>query len=194
AYYPSVSANRWLAVRLELNGNFIVFFAALFAVLARGDIDPSIVGLSVSYALSVTQGLNWIVRMSSELESNVVAVERVKEYTDVPTEAPAVVSGHRPPKLWPSLGEVKFTDVSIRYRDGLPNVLKNVSVDIKGTEKVGVVGRTGAGKSSLTLALFRIMELSSGDIVIDGLNVADMGLEDLRSRLTIIPQDPILFT
>eukprot|EP01134_Creolimax_fragrantissima_P008215 CFRG8215T1 len=194
AYYPSVSSNRWLAVRLELNGNFIVFFAALFAVLARGHIDPSTVGLSISYAMGITQSLNWIVRMTSELETNIVAVERVKEYSEVTTEAPAIVPGNAPPTAWPTRGEVTMKNVCVRYRQGLPNVLKGVSVDIKSAEKIGVVGRTGAGKSSLTLALFRLMELSEGKILIDGIDLAEMGLENLRSRLTIIPQDPVMFS
>ena len=101
---------RWLAIRLELVGNLIVFFAALFAVLARGKINPATVGLSLSYALSVTQSLNWIVRMTSDLETNVVSVERVKEYSETPQEAPEIIPGHRPPHDWPEKGVVEFKD------------------------------------------------------------------------------------
>eukprot|EP00123_Amoebidium_parasiticum_P018424 comp24199_c0_seq1/m.44437 comp24199_c0_seq1/g.44437 ORF comp24199_c0_seq1/g.44437 comp24199_c0_seq1/m.44437 type:complete len:1466 (-) comp24199_c0_seq1:528-4925(-) len=194
AYYASVASNRWLAVRLELIGNLLVLFAALFAALARGKIDPAFVGLSVSYALGITQELNWVVRMTSELETNIVAVERVAEYTEVAQEAPAVIPSNRPPPSWPTQGTVAFNKYSTRYRPGLDLVLKDINCDIRPGEKVGIVGRTGAGKSSLSLALFRLIEAAQGAIVIDGINIASMGLEDLRSHLTIIPQDPVLFS
>lgn len=132
--------------------------------------------------------------MLSDLESNIVAVERVKEYSRTETEAPWVVEGSRPPAGWPTHGEVEFWNYSVRYRPGLDLVLKDLSLHVRGGEKVGIVGRTGAGKSSMTLSLFRILEAAEGKIRIDGLNVADIGLHDLRSQLTIIPQDPILFS
>jgi ABC-type multidrug transport system fused ATPase/permease subunit len=195
AYYPNIAANRWLAVRLEIIGNLIVLLAGVFAVLGRKfGIDPGLVGLSVSYALNVTQSLNWMVRMSSQLETDIVAVERVKEYTELPVEAPPVVASERPASNWPERGDIVFRDFSVRYRDDLELVLRNINVDIAGGEKVGICGRTGAGKSSLTLCLFRLLESAGGSITIDGRNIARMGLDDLRSRLTIIPQDPVLFS
>lgn len=153
--YPSIIANRWLAIRLEMVGNLIILFAALFAVLG-GQSNPGLVGLSVSYALQVTQTLNWLVRMSSDIETNIVAVERIKEYAETRQEAAWELEPAPPlPKDWPAKGEVVFENFQIRYREGLDLVLKGISVRIEGGEKVGIVGRTGAGKSSLTLALFR---------------------------------------
>ncbi|KAF8763126.1 Multidrug resistance-associated protein 1 like [Argiope bruennichi] len=193
-YYPSIVSNRWLAIRLDFCGNFIIFFAALFAVLQRDSLDAGKVGLSVTYALMVTSTLNWLVRMSSELETNIVAVERILEYTNTPTEAPWDIEDKKPPKEWPDRGTVKMDNYSTRYRAGLDLVLKQISCDVKSGEKIGIVGRTGAGKSSLTLSLFRIIEAAEGKIVLDDLNIADMGLHDLRSKITIIPQDPVLFS
>lgn len=192
--YPYIASNRWLGVRVEFVGNCVVLFAALFAVIGRNSLNPGIVGLSVSYALQVTVALNWMIRMISDLESNIIAVERVKEYSSTETEAPWVVESNRPPEGWPTRGVVEFRNYSVRYRPGLELVLKNLTLHVQGGEKVGIVGRTGAGKSSMTLCLFRILEAAEGEIFIDGLNVAHIGLHDLRSQLTIIPQDPILFS
>ncbi|XP_033169144.1 multidrug resistance-associated protein 1 isoform X8 [Drosophila mauritiana] len=192
--YPSVIANRWLAIRLEMVGNLIILFASLFAVLG-GQTNPGLVGLSVSYALQVTQTLNWLVRMSSDIETNIVSVERIKEYGETKQEAPwELEQDKNKPKNWPQEGHVEFQNFQVRYREGLDLVLRGVSFNIKGGEKVGIVGRTGAGKSSLTLALFRIIEAAGGRISIDGVDIASMGLHMLRSRLTIIPQDPVLFS
>ncbi|XP_052851266.1 multidrug resistance-associated protein 1 isoform X5 [Drosophila gunungcola] len=192
--YPSVIANRWLAIRLEMVGNLIILFASLFAVLG-GQTNPGLVGLSVSYALQVTQTLNWLVRMTSDIETNIVSVERIKEYGETKQEAAWELEQDKSkPKNWPQEGRVEFQNFQVRYREGLDLVLRGVSFDIRGGEKVGIVGRTGAGKSSLTLALFRIIEAAGGRIAIDGVDIATMGLHMLRSRLTIIPQDPVLFS
>uniref|UniRef100_A0A670ZSU0 ABC-type glutathione-S-conjugate transporter n=1 Tax=Pseudonaja textilis TaxID=8673 RepID=A0A670ZSU0_PSETE len=188
--YSWLVSNRWLAVRLELVGNLTVFFAALLAVFVKNSLNSGIVGLSIS---SITQTLNWLVRMTSELETNIVAIERLNEYTEIKNEAPWVTA-QRPPSQWPKNGEITFIDYKVRYRPELELVLDGINCDIKGTEKIGVVGRTGAGKSSLTNCLFRILEAAGGKILIDGLDIATLGLHDLREKLTIIPQDPILFS
>ena len=147
----------------------------------------------MSYALQITQSLNWIVRQTVEVETNIVSVERVLEYARLPSEAPEIISKHRPKISWPSHGAIEFKDYSTRYRPGLDLVLKNINLSIKTHEKIGVVGRTGAGKSSLTLALFRIIEPVNGNITIDNLNTSTIGLFDVRGRLGIIPQDAALF-
>ncbi|KAH8702386.1 putative ABC metal ion transporter [Talaromyces proteolyticus] len=196
AYFPSISANRWLAVRLEFIGSIIIFTAAtlsIISVTSGSDISAGIVGLAMSYALQITQSLNWIVRQTVEVETNIVSVERVLEYANLPSEAPDVIFKSRPTIGWPANGGVSFQNYSTRYRPELDLVLKNINLDIKPHEKIGVVGRTGAGKSSLTLALFRIIEASNGGINIDGLDVSSIGLLDLRGRLAIIPQDPAMF-
>ncbi|XP_043474514.1 multidrug resistance-associated protein 1 isoform X1 [Leptopilina heterotoma] len=194
-YFPSIIANRWLAIRLEMVGNLIIFFAALFCVLGREKhLEAGIAGLSLSYALQITQTLNWLVRMTSDVETNIVAVERIKEYGETPQEAAWEIAEREPAKEWPTNGGVEFRDFKVRYRKGLDLVLQGISFSVNGGEKVGIVGRTGAGKSSLTLALFRIIEAADGKIFIDNVDIASLGLHTLRSRLTIIPQDPVLFS
>ncbi|XP_008553088.1 multidrug resistance-associated protein 1 isoform X3 [Microplitis demolitor] len=193
-YYPGIISNRWLAVRLEMLGNMIIFFAAIFSVLGRDSLSPGLVGLSISYALQITQTLNWLVRMTSDVETNIVAVERIKEYGETPQEAAWEILSTAPPKDWPSEGRVEFRDYKVRYREGLDLVLNGISFAVNGGEKIGIVGRTGAGKSSLTLSLFRIIEAAAGKIFIDGIDISKLGLHALRSRLTIIPQDPVLFS
>ncbi|GFU28737.1 multidrug resistance-associated protein 1, partial [Nephila pilipes] len=194
SYYPSLGAGRWLSIRLEFLGYTIVFLAALFAVFLRDTLSPGIAGLSVSYALQVTGILNMLVRATADVETNIVAVERCLEYTKTPTEAEWNNKKSKPDDAWPQEGQIKFDSYSTRYREGLELVLKDITCVIKPRERVGIVGRTGAGKSSLTLALFRIIEAAKGKISIDGIHIAKLGLHDLRNKLTIIPQDPVLFT
>ncbi|XP_060803850.1 multidrug resistance-associated protein 1 isoform X3 [Amyelois transitella] len=191
-YYPSCIANRWLAVRLEMIGNLIIFFSAVFAVLGRDTINPGLVGLSVSYALQITQTLNWLVRMTSEVETNIVAVERIKEYAETKQEAPWTI-GAGPGPSWPSSGALQLERLTLGYRSGEP-ALRDVTCAVAPGDKLGIVGRTGAGKSTLTLGLFRIVEAMSGKILIDGIDISTLGLHQLRSRITIIPQDPVLFS
>ncbi|XP_029434086.1 multidrug resistance-associated protein 1-like [Rhinatrema bivittatum] len=192
-YYNNVISNRWLAIRLELLGSLMVFFAALFAVLARDRMEGRTVGLSITYALNITQTLNFWVRKACEIETNGVAIERVCEYAELEKEAPWITS-RRPPAEWPDEGMIEFTKYEARYRKDLGLAVRDVTFQIGSKEKVGIVGRTGAGKSTLTNCLFRILEPSAGKITIDGIDIATIGLHDLRSKLNIIPQDPVLFS
>lgn len=193
-YYPKIISERWLAVRLELIGNFMILFAALFAVLSRDTIEPGTVGLCILYALQITQDLHTIVNMNSMVEMSVVSVERIKQYSDVEPEAPWDIPNQVLPKSWPEMGKVQFQNYDLRYRKGLNLILRDVTFTINSGERVGIVGRTGAGKSTLTLALFRIVEAAGGKILIDGQDISKLGLHSLRSKLTIIPQDPVLFS
>ena len=132
--------------------------------------------------------------MASDLESQMVSVERVHEYAAMPTEGPAHLPDRDPPISWPSRGAITFDRVCMRYRDGLPFVLKDCSFRIPSHAKVGIVGRTGSGKSTLLAALLRLVELSSGSICLDNVDLAHIGLHALRSRVCVIPQDPVLFS
>ncbi|RUS75497.1 hypothetical protein EGW08_016746, partial [Elysia chlorotica] len=191
-YYISLAANRWLGMNLEVLANIVILGSAVFAVLTPG-ISGGDIGLSVSYAIQVSSNLVWMVRQMSDLETNVVSVERLKEYSELGSEADWIVPHHRPTREWPSEGHVKFSDYQTRYRPGLDLVLKGITCEFQAGEKVGIVGRTGAGKSSLALALFRLIEASSGSILVDGVSLGEIGLHDVRSSLTILPQDPVLF-
>ena len=193
-YYPSLIANRWLAVRLETIGNLITFGSAVFCILSKGSISQGDVGFVISYSLSITQILNWLVRMTADVETNIVGVERIMEYSELPQEAPWMDPSNRTKDTWPASGDIELNNLGIRYREGLDLVIHEVSCSIKGGQKIGIVGRTGAGKSSLTVALFRIVEAAIGKIIIDGVDISKIGLHDLRKQLTIIPQDPVLFS
>lgn len=173
--------------------NLSVFFAALFAVFGHQE-NVALVALSITYALQITTSMNFLVNNLSLLESNIVSVERIHEYEVTRHEADWIVEKTSPNPLWPDVGCVEFTDYKVRYREGLDLVLRGINFEVKGGEKIGIVGRTGAGKSSLTLGLFRIIEAAGGKIFIDGVDISMLGLHALRSRLTIIPQDPILFS
>uniref|UniRef100_A0A7N6B9Z8 ABC-type glutathione-S-conjugate transporter n=1 Tax=Anabas testudineus TaxID=64144 RepID=A0A7N6B9Z8_ANATE len=194
SYFPRFVATRWLAVNLEFVGNGVVLAAAILSVMGKSTLSPGIVGLAVSHSLQVTGILSWIVRSWTDVENNIVSVERVNEYADTAKEASWSVDGSSLPLAWPQKGTIEFMDYGLQYRKGLELALKGITLHINEREKVGIVGRTGAGKSSLALGIFRILEAAKGKIFIDGVNIADIGLHDLRSRITIIPQDPVLFS
>lgn len=190
--YNSQACNRWLSMRLQCISSIILFASSILALLTigtAGEINPALLGFIMVYALSITLILNAIVRLWSEVETQSVAVERLVEFCNLPSEASEVVEDYRPLASWPDQGAISFSDYSTRYAENLDPVLKNITLDIKGNEKIGIVGRTGAGKSSLTLALFRIIEATTGHISIDGMNTSKLGLSDLRHQLSIIPQD-----
>ncbi|THG96760.1 hypothetical protein EW026_g5132 [Hermanssonia centrifuga] len=192
AYYMTTAIQRWLSVRLDFLGNLLILGIALFAAGFRKTVDPSKIGVVLSYTLSITQTFSDLVSTYAQNEQNFNAVERVLHYTELPAEG-ETTTPNDPPPSWPVIGAVEFKDVDLAYRPGLPLVLKGVSFEIKGGEKVGVVGRTGAGKSSLLQAIFRVVNVKNGSIVIDGHNIAEVGLHVLRSRLALVPQDSILF-
>ncbi|TEB30865.1 multidrug resistance-associated ABC transporter [Coprinellus micaceus] len=193
AYYMIIATQRWLSVRLDLFGNVLVFGIGLFAAGFRTSVEPAKIGVVLSYTLSITQFFSEMVNQYAQNEQNMNAVERVLHYSDLPNEGDL----HRPKAdsdpEWPPHGKIQFHDVKMAYRQGLPLVLKGISFDIRPGEKVGIVGRTGAGKSSLMQVLFRMVELQSGKVEIDGVNIQDIGLDTLRSRLALVPQDSILF-
>ena len=197
AYFIISSSNCWLGIRLEFAGTVIIGAAALLAVLFKNPANTmftSMAALAISYSLNTTQALNWVVRMTTDMETQIVAVERIEEYSTLPSEAPSHIEDHCPPDTWPSQGDITITNMTMRYRPELEPVLKHLSCHIQPGEKIGVVGRTGAGKSSLILCLMRIIEIEDGSIVLDGVNIKEIGLDDLRGRIAIIPQEPLLFS
>ncbi|KAJ2891828.1 hypothetical protein IWW38_003459 [Coemansia aciculifera] len=196
AWWTYMCANRWLAVRLDLVSSAIIFLTTVLLLsmqLLTGRVSGSHAGLSLTYALSMIGVLTTCIRCSTIVELAFISVERVRRYSLCDAEAPDVIEDHRPTESWPEQGMVEFKNYSTRYREGLEFVLKDVSFSVKPREKIGIVGRTGAGKSSLTLALFRIIEAAEGQILLDGEDIAQYGLFDVRSKLSIIPQDPVLF-
>ncbi|XP_051514904.1 ATP-binding cassette sub-family C member 5-like isoform X1 [Myxocyprinus asiaticus] len=186
---------RWLAVRLDLISISLITTVALLIVFMHGHIPPAYAGLAISYAVQLTGLFQFTVRLLSETEARFTSVERINHYIkNLESEGPRQITGpSSPASCWPQEGRITFQNVEMRYRDDLPLVLKNLSFSILPEETVGIVGRTGSGKSSLGVALFRLAELSGGSIIIDGVNIAQIGLEDLRSKLSVIPQEPVLF-
>ncbi|MFS7898189.1 putative ABC-type xenobiotic transporter [Helianthus anomalus] len=193
------SANRWLTIRLETLGGLMIWLTATFAVMQFSRTSDQVafastIGLLLSYSLNITNLMSNCLRQASRAENSFNAVERVGTYIDLPSEAPSVIEENRPPPGWPSLGLVEFENVGFRYRPGLPSVLHGLSFSVSPTEKVGIVGRTGAGKSTMINALFRLVELEKGRILIDNYDISSFGLTDLRKVLGIIPQSPVLFS
>uniref|UniRef100_A0A3N7FQK6 ABC-type xenobiotic transporter n=2 Tax=Populus trichocarpa TaxID=3694 RepID=A0A3N7FQK6_POPTR len=195
----TISSDGWLAIRLVTLGGMMIWLIASFSVLGNGRTEnhvgfASIMGLLLSYTSNITDLLSNVLRQASKAENSLNSVERVSTYIDLPSEAPAIDKNNRPPSSWPLSGLIKFTDVVLRYRPELPPVLHGLSFAVSPSEKLGIVGRTGAGKSSMLNALFRIVELERGEITIDGCDITKFGLTDLRRALSIIPQSPVLFS
>ncbi|KAG9127510.1 hypothetical protein FRC07_012919 [Ceratobasidium sp. 392] len=197
AYWLTTVNQRWLALRLDFLGSLLLLAVSILCVGARFTISPAQTGVIVSYMLTIQTAFGWAVRQSAEVENNMNGVERIIYYArEIEQEAPHELppSETKLPNPWPYAGAIGIHNASVRYRPELPPVLNNLSMIIGAGEHVGIVGRTGAGKSTVTQALFRMMELSSGTIKIDGIDTAQLGLRTLRSALTIIPQDPLLFS
>ena len=186
-------ANRWLSFRIDVVGSLVMFFAGIFVLLSIGKIDAGLAGLSLSYAIAFSESALWVVRLYANVEMNMNSVERLQEYLEVEQEPPYEVKETEPPTNWPEKGQISVNDVSLRYSPDLPRVIKNVTFDIEPCNKVGIVGRTGAGKSTIITAFFRFLDPESGSIKIDGVDITKIGLRNLRQAITIIPQDPTLF-
>jgi ABC-type multidrug transport system fused ATPase/permease subunit len=192
AHYCMKCINRWLSVRLELLGSFVLLVTGLMAVYFDGT-SAGFAGVAMVYALQCTGTMNWTVRTVGETEAAMNCAERILEYiSETPSEGAHHVAGVAP--SWPETGAISFENVSVRYRPGLPMVLKSLSVTIESPWRVGVVGRTGSGKSTLLLAVMRLIEPAEGHITISGVKTSDLGLADLRSKIAVVPQDPVLWT
>jgi len=176
-------------------GLLLTFVVSILTVAARFSISPSQTGVTLSYIIMTQQSFGWLVRQVAELENDMNSVERIIHYgKNLEQEPPHEIPETKPKAPWPAEGRVEIKDVVLRYRPELPDVLRGLSMDVAPGEKVGIVGRTGAGKSSIMTALYRLVELSAGSISIDGVDVSRIGLKDLRSAVAIIPQDPVCVT
>jgi ABC-type multidrug transport system fused ATPase/permease subunit len=182
--------NRWLGVRIDFVGALLALTATMCVVWVSqspSGIDAGFAGLSIAYSLSLSESLLWLVRNHAMMEMEMNAVERVDEYLQIEEEAPAIMPS-RPASEWPFQGQIRVKNLTLRYDPEGPAILSGVNFDTIPGEKIGIVGRTGAGKTTLSLAFFRFMEAEKGQIIIDGVDIATIGLYDLRSKLTVIPQ------
>lgn len=184
----------WLCVRINFLFNLIFFFLlVILAHLPREAIDPSLAGLAATYGLNLNVLQAWVIWNLCNVENKMISVERILQFSDIPSEAPLIIEKSRPNPDWPLKGRIEIKDLHVQYSPDLPRVLKGITCTFAEGKKIGVVGRTGSGKSTLIQALFRVVEPSEGCILIDGMDISKIGLQDLRSKLSIIPQDPILF-
>ncbi|XP_071815996.1 ATP-binding cassette sub-family C member 9-like isoform X3 [Apostichopus japonicus] len=193
AYLYLQTSNRWLGTRLDFIGSLIVLIAGVVSLGSAyaGELAPSLVGLSITYALSISNSLNWVIRQAADVEMQMNAIERTSHYTSIDSEP---YEGNKEPSIsWPDKGLITLDNVHARYAKGLDPVLHGVTVTLEPTQKIGICGRTGSGKSSLTLCLFRVIDMFKGKISIDGEDISKLSLTTLRKHLSIIPQDPVLF-
>ncbi|KAI8825578.1 P-loop containing nucleoside triphosphate hydrolase protein [Fimicolochytrium jonesii] len=207
AFLTFLCGNKWVQIRSELLAACVVLGSCVFAVVMRERVSVGGAGLTITYAMQITGALMMLLRLFGDLQNQAVAVERVAEYTDLPTERERragdtgagfevvedATAGSVTPDDWPTAGQISFDDVSMRYRPCMPLVLSHVSFITTPGEKIGIVGRTGAGKSSLAAALFGLTPLDSGRILVDAIDTRSVDLQCIRSRFTLIPQDPALF-
>jgi ABC-type multidrug transport system fused ATPase/permease subunit len=194
AYWALKTADQWLSLRLDVIGSSLIFLTAILAVANRRNISPALAALSLSEVLDVTGFMKYAVQSAAMFESRFNSVERLLAYRKLEPEAPRHIEGKAMPPSWPQSGGVGYNNVWMKYRPELEPVLKGVSFKVAPGEKVGIVGRTGSGKSSLIVTLFRLVEAYEGSITLDGQDLLGLGLEDVRSRIAAIPQDPALFS
>ncbi|XP_036432874.1 ATP-binding cassette sub-family C member 9 isoform X1 [Colossoma macropomum] len=195
AYLFLSAANRWLEVRTDYLGAVIVLTAAVAAICSYHGLSSGLVGLGLTYALTVTNYLNWVVRNLADLEVQMAAVKKVNSFLTTESENyEGSIDVSQVPEDWPQHGEIKIQDLCVRYDPMLKPVLKHVNAFINPGQKVGICGRTGSGKSSLSLAFFNMVDVFEGKIIIDGIDICKLPLQTLRSRLSIILQDPVLFS
>ncbi|CAK8573420.1 unnamed protein product [Lathyrus sativus] len=193
-FFHSFAANEWLIQRLETVSAVVLASAALcIAVLPTGTFSSGFIGMALSYGLSLNASLVFSIQNQCNIANYIISVERLNQYMHVPSEAPEVIEGNRPPVNWPVVGKVEIKELKIRYRHDAPLVLRGITCTFEGGHKIGIVGRTGSGKTTLIGALFRLVEPAGGKIIVDGIDISSIGLHDLRLRFGIIPQDPTLF-
>lgn len=193
-FFHSFAANEWLIQRLEtLTATILSSSALCMVLLPPGTFSSGFIGMALSYGLSLNMSFVASINNQCLLANQIISVERLKQYMHIPSEAPEVIEDKRPPVNWPAVGKVDIQDLQIKYRPTAPLVLRGISCTFEGGHKIGIVGRTGSGKTTLIGALFRLVEPSGGKIVVDGIDISTVGLHDLRSRFGIIPQDPTLF-
>ncbi|CBI39697.3 unnamed protein product, partial [Vitis vinifera] len=192
--FSIAGAIEWLCFRLDMLSSVTFAFSLVFLIsVPEGVIDPGLAGLTVTYGLNLNMILAWVIWNFCNMENIIISVERILQYTSIPSEPPLVIEENRPACSWPSHGQVDIQDLQVRYAPHMPLVLRGLTCTFLGGMKTGIVGRTGSGKSTLIQTLFRIVEPAAGQITIDGTNISSIGLHDLRSRLSIIPQDPTMF-
>nr|QEY08338.1 ATP-binding cassette sub-family C member 5 [Crocus sativus] len=193
-FFCSLAAIEWLCLRMELLSTLVFAFCmTLLVSFPHGTIDPSMAGLAVTYGLNLNARLSRWILSFCKLENKIISIERIHQYCQIPSEAPPIIESCRPPSSWPQSGDIEMIDLKVRYKESLPMVLHGITCRFPGGKKIGIVGRTGSGKSTLIQALFRLIEPVDGKIVIDNIDISTIGLHDLRARLSIIPQDPTLF-
>jgi ABC-type multidrug transport system fused ATPase/permease subunit len=192
-WFSFTVVSRWIGFRMDFSVAIILISTALLAVIARNSINPGVVAVSLTYVIQISGLLQWCVRLSAEVENSMTSFERLFRYCNI---EPEELDGDKivPPNDWPKQGKLEIKDLKVRYREGLPYSIKYLNTSVDHAEKIGVCGRTGSGKSTLFKTCFRLVNPTEGSILIDGVDICKIPLNNLRSMLSIIPQDPVIFS